>query len=411
MRAYIEAYGCTLNFGETREIEEMLEGRGWEITDDPGDADMAVIATCVVIDATERAMLKRIGQLKGVPRLVVTGCMATACREKAEQAAPKAAFVAPGDIESLSDMVEGTTTVGSGHRGDDGPAIVPIASGCLGSCAYCITRLARGQLRSRPADRIEKSVAKAVQGGPREVQLTAQDTAAYGVDIGSSLPDLVEGICSLPQDFRLRVGMMNPKSAIPIMEKLRRMCLQPKVFKFLHVPVQSASDRLLGEMERGYTVREFLSFVSAIRTFVPSLTVSTDLIVGYPGETQEDHASNLQLIEVLGPDIVNVTRFSPRPNTKATETGPKVVGWRAKERSREITELRFKVALAKNEALVGRTSKVLATEKGKSQSTILRTDEYKQVVVREQLELGRFYEVMVDDATPTYLIGSRTDAR
>jgi tRNA A37 methylthiotransferase MiaB len=160
-------------------------------------------------------------------------------------------------------------------------------------------------------------------------------------------------------------------------------------------------------MERGYNVADFKEIVRTVRSRVPSLTLSTDIIVGYPGETPEDHESNLELIRKTRPDIVNVTRFSARPGTKAAEAEHPVVGWMAKDRSREITSVRFAVARELNDGWIGRMATALATERGKGKSTITRTDEYKQVVVPETLPLGMFYKVEITGATPTYLTGRR----
>lgn len=409
MRAHVEAYGCTLNFGEAKEIEGLLSARGWEIAKDAKGCDLNVIATCVVIEKTEKAMLSRLAELKYAPRLIVTGCMATACREKAESVAPRASFVPPGDLEGFGRLIDdgGRKQSVENHDGTLSYGIVPIATGCLGTCSYCITRLARGALKSRPPERIVDSVRGLIHHGPRELRITAQDTAAYGTDIGSDLPSLVESICSLPGDFKIRVGMMNPRSAFPIKDRLAVMYEQPKVFKFLHLPVQSASDRLLGRMERGYTCSEFKSIVAGLRERFPELTLSTDLIIGYPGETQEDQELNLQLISEVRPDIVNVTRFSSRPGTKAAQESDPAVGRMAKDRSREITERRFAVALAVNQSWVGREVSAFSTERGKNGSTILRTDEYRQIVVCGDIPLGRHFRVVIDGATQTYLRGTR----
>jgi threonylcarbamoyladenosine tRNA methylthiotransferase CDKAL1 len=410
MKAYVEAYGCTLNFGETREIEDLLVERGWELVCDPGEADLVVLATCIVIETTERAMLKRIRELATTKRLLITGCMATACRDKAERIAPNASFVAPADLEAISSLIGGESV---SHSGGDRPpgsyGIVPIATGCKGTCSYCITRLARGDLRSRTTISIVDHVSREASRGPMEIQLTAQDSAAYGEDIGTDLPALVNEICRLPLDFRLRVGMMNPRSVLPIADRISNMYLQGKVFKFLHLPVQSASDILLEKMERGYRVSDFKAIVENVRASVPRLTLSTDLIIGYPGETESDHKSNLSLISEVRPDIVNVTRFSARPGTKAADAGSKVVGWKAKDRSREITDLRFEVAEELNRGWVGERVMALSTELGKNKSTILRNDEYKQIVVPGIHPLGEYFEVDITSATPTYLVGKKVD--
>ncbi len=410
MKAYVEAYGCTLNFGESREIEDHLSTKGWEIVQDPDDADLTVLATCVVIDTTERTMLKRVKELSGRNRLVITGCMATACREKAQRLAPDAFFVAPGDIASFSRILEGLEPGRARpSRVRESFGIVPIATGCRGSCSYCITRLARGDLRSRPPGQVVEAVRKESSCGPKEIQITAQDTAAYGADIGTDLPSLIREVCSIPADFRLRIGMMNPRSALPMKERIAEMYRHAKVFKFLHLPVQSGSDAILESMDRGYTVSDFMSVVDSVRAEVPRVTISTDIIAGYPGESEDDHQLNLSLISELMPDTVNVTRFSPRPGTKAARARETVVGWKAKDRSREITELRFGVGEKRNREWIGQQVAALATEKGKKNTTIFRNDEYKQIVVPGTVPLGSSFSIDIVDATPTYLLGKRID--
>jgi threonylcarbamoyladenosine tRNA methylthiotransferase CDKAL1 len=407
MRAYIESYGCTLNQGEANEIEELLMSLGWTIAPDSADADLSVLVTCVVIEATENRMLKRLKSLSSSPRVIVTGCMATARREAALAVLPSAEFVLPGDLGAIAESVGrvgSPLSHPSGSR-ESGFSIVPIATGCMGECSYCITRLARGDLQSRPLNEIVEKVAAEVRAGPSEIRLTAQDTAVYGLDLGTDLVTLMESVLELESDFRVRIGMMNPNSVLPLLDRLPRVFSDRRVLKFLHLPVQSASDRLLSDMGRRYALADFERAVSTFRSVVPGLTLSTDIIVGYPGEDYEDHEANLELIRRVQPDIVNVTRYSPRPGTKAFVFGRGLVGWRAKDRSRELTDVRFEVSLAKNERLVGTEMRALATERGKYDSTILRADNYRQIVVGDVLPLRRFYDVLITDATPTYLVG------
>ncbi len=412
MRAYIEAYGCTMNRGEAREIEEYLSSHGWLISDSPEGCDLVVLATCVVVQKTERKMLRRVKGLSDAKRLVVTGCIATLpTREEVLALAPEAEFCPPGDLAKLAAMVGDKVESASPVELADeraSCAIVPIATGCLGHCSYCITRLARGELRSREPSYVVASVEKAVERShPREIRLTCQDAAAYGRDLGTDLPSLIHSVCQIPSDFRLRIGMMNPGSALSLLDVLPEMYLEPKVFKFLHLPVQSGSDKVLGLMRRGYNVEDFRTVVRKVRNSIPDVSLSTDLIVGYPGEEDTDHESNLKLISEFRPDIVNVTRFSPRPGTAAAMAMHSVPGGIVKLRSREITRLRFKVALERNSEWVGTRTCALATEHGKRNTTFLRTDLYQQIVVPEVLPLGIYYSVDVTGATPTYLTGTK----
>lgn len=406
MRAYVESYGCTLNRGEACEIEDFLRSRGWDVTATPEGADLAVLVACVVIESTERRMLRRVKALSSAPHLIVTGCLATARRDAAMEIAPSAEFVPPGDLGRLSTLVEVVGAPISARTSDEsGFAIVPIATGCEGSCAYCITRLARGPICSRPPGDIVERIADLTRVGPREIRLTSQDMASYGIDIDTDLVELIDRIRSVGSDFMLRVGMMNPGSVLPILDSLAERFQEPKLFKFLHLPMQSASDRLLERMERGHTSNDFEAVVSRMRSSVPELTLSTDVIVGYPGETESDHEANLSMIRKIKPDIVNVTRFSSRPGTRAAQQGAPVVGWMTKRRSRELTKLRFGIALENNERLIGRTATALATEQGRGSSTILRSDAYKQIVVKEEVALREYHEVSIVEATPTHLLG------
>lgn len=388
-----------------------MASKGWELTDDRHEADLAVIATCIVIEPTERRMLRRIEELSHVPRLIITGCLASGMPEAARAAAPRAELVPPGGAGAFSRILERVGPAVEDASRPNGFAIVPMATGCGGDCSYCITRLARGGLKSRPAASIKERVASLSRGGPLEVRMTSQDSAVYGMDIGEDLPSLLRGICAVDTDFRLRVGMMNPGNALLLADGLVEAFRDAKIFKFAHLPVQSGSDRILSEMNRGYTVDDFEKIVRRMRSEFPELTLSTDIIVGYPSETDSDHEANLELVRRARPDIVNVTRFSPRPGTKAASAGPPVVGWKAKERSRELTKLRFGLALENNKRLVGSEFRALSTERGKCSSTVLRNDAYKQIVVRQSLPLKRYHRVAITDATPTYLIGETMDAR
>lgn len=411
MRAYVESYGCTLNHGEADEARDALSSKGWELTDDPDEADLAVIATCIVIEPTEKRMLRRIEELSQVPRLIITGCLASGLPETARAAAPHAELVPPGDAEAFSRVVERAGPAVDNASRQNGYAIVPLATGCGGNCSYCITRLARGGLKSRPAAQIMERVASLSRDGPLEIRLTSQDSALYGMDLGEDLPSLLRRVCAIDADFRLRVGMMNPGNALHLVDGLVEAFRDAKVFKFAHLPVQSAADRLLSDMNRGYKVDDFEQIVHRLRSEFPDLTLSTDIIVGYPSETDLDHEANLELVRKIRPDIVNVTRFSPRPGTRAASAGPPVVGRKAKERSRELTKLRFEVAIENNKRLVGSELRALSTEHGKASTTIHRSDGYRQIVVKRALPLRAYRRVAITDATPTYLIGEVLDAR
>lgn len=423
-KAYIEAYGCTLNQGEARNMRDTLRERGYQIAERPEGSDVVIIATCTVIEYTERKMLKRIETFyeKGYP-LVVTGCLPAIQKEKVLAVAQDAELLPIQGIGEIEGAVK-RAMKSRGRKSADWKiaapkpmsavlgattgidAIVPISQGCLGECTYCITRLARGKLRSRRAESILEDVKRALKEGAKELRLTAQDTAAYCDGNGRKLPDLLRILTeNVEGDCRIRVGMMNPNSAHPILDSLIEAYADEKMYRFLHLPLQSGNDRLLKEMRRGYDVSEFLEIVERFRRGYPRMMLSTDIIVGFPGETEEEFRETMRLVEKVGPDIINVTRFSPRPGTPAARMRVKVPGWRAKIWSRELSRLRFDISRNLNARFLGDDVSVLATEHGKNGTVIGRTDEYRPVVLSESMELGERAMVSITDVSPVYLVG------
>ena len=392
---------------------EAVQSSGHSVVSDGTSADANILFTCTVIDHTERHMAARMKALaaSGKP-LVVSGCMATIQKEKILKIAPEAMIVAPSDVETIGSLLGRDVGAHGPKPGGTIPvierveAIVPISQGCLGRCTYCITRLARGRLRSYDPDVILARARKYVAAGAKEIRLTSQDTAAYGRDIGLSLADLVTRVASLPGDFMIRVGMANPAACGDILDELVEAYSSPKVYKFLHLPVQSGDDEILEKMNRGYTVADFRSMVLRFRIAHPAITLSTDIIVGFPEETEEQFTASMRLIEELRPDIVNVTRFSPRPMTVAASMTGQLVGWRAKERSRRLSELRFQISRELNSSYEGKTYDATTIERGKKGTTLARTSNYKQVVVNGEIPLGSAIRVRIEKAREVDLLGS-----
>lgn len=415
MKVYVEAYGCTQNYGEARLIQETLAARGHALTTSEKDADAHVLVTCTVIETTERRMARRMTALEAFGKpLVVAGCMAAAQRDRVRALVPRAKLLPPRRWPEIVELLQANTACGDRAADLESrglgwhDAIVPIAQGCAGRCTYCITRVARGRVSSYPVESLVAQVRRRVEQGSREIKLTGQDTAAYGTDAGADLAGLLRAIDGIPGDFRVRVGMMDPLTVRPIVDPLVDAYTSRKIFKFLHLPVQSGSDEILGAMRREYTVAEFEGIVATFRSGFPDLTLSTDVIVGFPGETEAQFEETMDLVRRTRPDIVNVTRFSPRPGTPAASLPGRVVGWRVKERSRRLTRVRFAIGRERNEAWVGREVEALVTELGKDGTVLARTREYRQVVLREPAPLGTFVPVEIEAATPVHLLGRVT---
>ncbi|TLZ60361.1 MAG: tRNA (N(6)-L-threonylcarbamoyladenosine(37)-C(2))-methylthiotransferase, partial [Methanobacteriota archaeon] len=269
-------------------------------------------------------------------------------------------------------------------------AIVPIAQGCAGRCTYCITRVARGRVSSYPIEDLVSRIRGYVATGIRDIKLTGQDTAAYGMDVGETLATLMDSATLVDGDFRVRIGMMDPLTALPILPDLIRAYASPKVYKFLHLPVQSGDDGILDAMRREYRVADFERIVTEFRRAYPEISLSTDIIVGFPGETEDAFAGTMDLVRRTRPDVVNVTRFSPRAGTPAATRQDQIAGWRVKERSRRLTHLRISIAREIHEGFVGRELPILTTEPGKAGTTLARTDAYRQVVLPSEEPIGEF---------------------
>jgi len=253
-------------------------------------------------------------------------------------------------------------------------------------------------LRSYKPELILETARKAAQEGVKELWLTAQDTGCYGSDIGTNLASLIRQVTSLPGKFMVRVGMMNPAHAAGIAEELAEAFADKKVFKFLHIPVQSGNDEILRKMNRRYTTADFKFIVQTVRQRIPEITLSTDIICGFPGETREQFNDSINLIKELRPDVLNISRFWPRPRTEA-EAMEQLNGEEKKDRSRFLSSVFHYIAHGNNKKWRGWTGEIIIDEKGKGGSWIGRNFCYKPVVVHGKYKLGQEILVMVNQTT------------
>jgi MiaB-like tRNA modifying enzyme len=416
-RVYVEVYGCSANKADAEIASGLLLEAGHEIVDVVEDADVSVLLTCVVKTPTERKVVRRLRELEG-RRIVVAGCMPKAQRSLVEEVSPSACLVGPDDIarisEAVSAAVAGDKIVCLDGSSPDRTClprrrfsgvvhIAPIAAGCLGSCSYCIVKLARGRLRSFPAERILRDAEEAVASGCKEIWVTAEDTAAYDYN-GVGLPDLLRSLREIKGDFMIRVGMMTPNSALPILGDLVDAFQGDKVFRFLHVPVQAGSDEVLIRMRRRYSVVDFKDLVTRFRKGVPGVGMSTDIICGFPGESEEQFRESLSLVEWLRPDALNMNRFWPRPGTEAAGLGGQLNGRVTKDRSRRLDDLWTRVGRDANESWHGWVGDVLLDELGHSGAKMGRTRSYKAVTVVTRASVGDWIKVRVTGVERAYLL-------
>lgn len=400
-----------MNYGEAKIMEDIVSERH-EIVNNVDDADVLVLATCIVIESTERRMINRIKEFSSTGKnLVVAGCMASAEKEKIKNIAPTAKILPPDELCKILGMIDGTKNYKTKlypyppkRKEKRVEAIIPISSGCLGKCSFCITKIARKNLKSYPPDSIGKCVERAVNLGYKEIRITAQDTGAYGKDIDKNLPELINNLTKISGDFKLRIGMMNPDTVLPALDELLDSYSDEKVFRFLHLPVQSGDDEILQKMGRNYRVDDFRYIVRRFRGAFNDITLSTDIIAGFPTETSQQFQKSCELIKETKPDIVNVKAFSPRPKTKAY-TMKRLDSKIVKGRTKKLSKLRLEISKKNFESFVGRKEKILTAEFGKNNTVIGRTDAYRPVVIKDKIDLGRFVDVKIIDAYDTYLKG------
>ena len=399
-----------MNYGEGEQLSSKMDSLGHVRADSADDADIVILNTCTVVETTEKNMIRRMGELKAQGKqVIVTGCMAKVQPKRIGIRLPGSLIIPPDMYAGFEDSVRDAYGCSEPLPPRNGgvSAILPIAQGCLGNCSYCITRFARGTLKSYDEDALVREFNSMLDKGAREILVTAQDTACYGRDTGTDLPRLIGRFLETPGDYRIRIGMMNPNSLERIMDGITDVMSDKRVYRFLHIPVQSGSDDVLRNMRRRYTAEEFLSTVARLRDEIPDISISTDMITGFPGETDEDHRRSVELIRELHADTVNITRFSVRPGTDAAAMRDQVQGNVSKERSTELTETKMSVEYGVNRNLIGRRFRVLVTEKGKDGTVIARTENYRPVGIAEDIPLGTFLDAEITGCASTYLTGRR----
>ena len=385
-RYHIETYGCTSNRGESQQIERALRDGGHRPADSPAEADVAILNTCTVVEKTERNMLDRAQELdEQTPAdLVITGCMALAQGEEFEQAGVNAEILHWDRVpEHVRNGECPTPSADTDPIVDGVVGILPIARGCMSDCSYCITKRATGKIDSPPVEENVRKARALVHAGATELRITGQDTGVYGWDDGErTLHVLLERICEeIDGDFRVRVGMANPKGIHGIREELAEVFAeQEKLYNFLHIPVQSGSNEVLADMRRQHTVSEYVEVVETFDEYLDEWTLSTDFIVGFPTETERDYERSLALLRETRPEKINVTRFSKRPGTDAAEMKG-LGGQTKKDRSSELVELKMDVVGEAYESMVGTEREVLLVEDGTEDSLVGYDRAYRQVAV------------------------------
>ena len=422
---YLENYGCVSNKFDFEIIRAYFDVSGYMIVDTPGLADVILVNTCGVKKATEDKILGRLRFLRDFHKpLVVAGCLSKINLSAIEKAVPDyAAVLDPYSVDKIPLVIrcvecgernklffgeEPRVKLGLPKaRSGEVLEIVQVCEGCMGSCAFCCTRFARGKLFSYPSEVIVNKIEGDVGKGVREFWITAQDVGAYGLDIENNIAGLLKEICAVEGKFFVRVGMMNPHHVLNMLDQLIDVYKEDKIFKFLHLPVQSGNDVILKNMNRPYSVDDFIRIVCSFREAIPDITIATDIICGFPGESESAFEDSSALVRKVKPDIVNISKFFPRPGTSAmkmTQLPNEII----KMRSGRMAELCRIMSLKRNSGWLDWVGDIMIDEKGKNESWVGRNFAYKTVVIKDKKNLiGETLKVRIKKAFPTYLEGER----
>ncbi len=418
---YFRTFGCSTNFSEAEAMKGLLVTKGrFEITDNEERAFVIIVSICTVkTDTLALKEIKRIKENYPEKKVIVAGCIPSHLVREIRKTAPDCSMISTHNIKDIVMVVEETINDNPvavlKHRGDikiNIPkirrnkiiGIVPISNSCLGNCSYCIVKNIKGNFYSYPEEIIINEINKCLNEGCKEIWVTAQDTGAYGRDINSDLTELLKKIVEIDKQFMVRVGMMNIENIRNRVNELVEIYKNKKLFKFLHIPVQSGNNEILKLMKRNYKISEFKEIINKFKKEIPEITISTDIICGFPTETKEQFAESRRLIDEIKPDVLNISRFRARPGTEA-ERLEQVDGGETKNRSRFLTSAFDWIAFEQNKKWRGWRGTVIIDEKGKDNTWVGRNYCYKPVILHGDLKLGDIVKVEITDITKHDLRG------
>jgi threonylcarbamoyladenosine tRNA methylthiotransferase CDKAL1 len=418
VRVFIKTQGCSHNYSDSEHMAGLLQQAGHTVVDEEhaDGADVVLLNTCTVKSPTENAFLHDLDKHKETgKKIVVGGCIPQAQPTRFKDYST----IGTRQLDNVVDIVERTAAGETiqqmkrtglpllsvrKKRRNHLVETIPISVGCLSACSFCHTKHARGHLQSYPVKDIVEKLRTVTNEGVKEVWLTSQDTGCYGFDHNTNAAALLNEICRIKKYFMIRFGMGNPDHLLKFTDELIEAYKDKRVYKFLHVPVQSGSNTVLKAMKRAYTVEDFKTIVTQFRAAFPHITISTDIICGFPEETEEQFNETVKLLEEVKPEIVNISRFWKRPNTVAV-TMTQLPGAEIKRRSGIVTDVCHRVMKEQNKKWIGWKGRVFINEKGKNGSSVGKNFAYKQVVLKQQIPLGSWVDVVIVEVTTFDLRG------
>ena len=424
-RCFVQPFGCQQNEADSERIAGLAALMGYKLTDTPEGAKLILVNTCAVREHAEKKALSIIGQYKHLkdadPELLigVGGCMVTQ-KHRADQlknSYPYVGFVFDtGSIHTLPSLVH--TALGGGKRSfnvgestgiaEGIPTARPISYkawlsimyGCNNFCTYCIVPYTRGRERSRTPEAILSEARKLIEGGAKDITLLGQNVNSYGKDLeNADFPSLLRSIARLDGDFRVRFMTSHPKDASD--ELIRVMAEEEKIVRHFHLPVQSGSDAILTRMNRRYTAEKYLGITERLREAIPDVSITSDIIVGFPGETEEDFKATMEMLRLVRYDMIFSFIYSPRRGTPAAEMENQVPHSVSTARFERMLALANEISLERNRRFVGRTVRVLAEEVSRTDPSKItgRGDSPRPIhFTADPSVIGQFVNVKITDA-------------
>lgn len=431
--AYVHSYGCQQNVNDGERIKGVLTDIGYGLCDAPEQADLILFNTCAVREHAEQRVFGNVGALKGLkekkPGLIIglCGCMAnqTHVVEKLRRSYPYVDLVFGVDgIDTLPQLLAQKLRTHKRvllqpaqrpvivenipiRRESEFRAWLPIMYGCDNFCTYCIVPYVRGREKSRRPKDILAEFRGLVQAGYKEITLLGQNVNSYGKGLEEQIDfsDLLNLLCSVPGDYHIRFMTSHPKDASH--KLIDTIAAQPKLCKHLHLPVQCGSDRVLAQMNRRYTVEQYMELIEYARSRVPGITFSSDIIVGFPGETEEDFQGTLDLVKKVGYMQLFTFIYSKRTGTKAADMPDETPRSEKTDRMARLLKTQDEIAMGLVKAQVGQTVRVLVEGFGRAEGTLTgRLDNNLTVeFAADPALLGQYAKVKLTSARATVLLG------
>ena len=403
---YIETYGCQMNVAESNAMETMLKGRGWVEASSPEDADLAIINTCSVRKSAENRIWGRLGAYTHIKAqkakdnesmtLVLTGCMAERLHDSVKNDAPQIDFVIGnndklklldivGDKESTPQESEKYVFTKAYHKDGEFSSYVPIMNGCNNFCSYCIVPYVRGREVSRPVDEILEEARRLDEEGVREITLLGQNVNSYDYE-GCHFPQLLGMVCRQCNNIQwIRFESPHPKDFSD--ELIEVIAREPKVAKHLHVPMQSGNTRILGLMNRHYTREKYLALIDKIKQRVPNVTFALDIMVGFPGETEEEFLDTMSAVEAVGCIEAYMYYWNPREGTRACSMEGQLSDKEKQQRLQRLIDWQLANAAKIKATRAHGVQKILVTQVSRDdKSKMLGRNEHGEMVAFSTLE-------------------------